>query len=200
LAATLVVHLSGLDASQNQAIAAWVQAIGSILAIVGAVSVAGYQVSSSRREADARKEADEQEALRSMAMFVNQIEHIADRGMKAARRRQANGSTQTFEEGTWYFTIKRLTDGLAAVPFHQQPYSRVAIYATVLISAAEDLIWQLAQLKKVPVSGVAAAMDAMQENFESLQYAAARLRKAAGFPKEGDLETIKVHEPAQPRP
>lgn len=55
----IAVRLIGLDASQNQAIAAWVQALGSIAAIVGAYAVAVRQESghAKRVEAEQRQSA-----------------------------------------------------------------------------------------------------------------------------------------------
>lgn len=50
LGAFLFVYANGLDSGQNQAVAAWVQAIGSVLAIVGAIGIATAQSHSARRE------------------------------------------------------------------------------------------------------------------------------------------------------
>lgn len=50
LGAFLFVYANGLDSGQNQAVAAWVQAIGSVAAIIGAIWIATAQGRSARRE------------------------------------------------------------------------------------------------------------------------------------------------------
>lgn len=181
LAAALFVHLTGLDAGENQAIAAWVQAVGSVLAIAGALTVAGYQVNAARTEAEIRRRVDEREALESIAAFVNELETVGRKAVERARNLAGDGKVSSFRVEVWERTIGRMIERMNAVPFHESPYARVARPAIVMTTASEEFVEALLELKKqLEPEARQAVIRKLEGLSRSMQTGARLVREKAG--------------------
>jgi hypothetical protein len=113
----------------NSEAAAWVQAIGSILAIVGAVGVAVWQLHKQRRDAlalDEKRHRDyELNAVRSMAELASLSHKVAKHIMerlpdRAAVHNVAQGREHLEIDGLRYFE-----SATASIPLHILPHGVV---------------------------------------------------------------------------
>lgn len=81
LIAFLVVYASGLDSGQNQAIAAWVQAVGSIITIAGAYHLGARQMEHAtalQRDTEIRAALARKDTLRAIAQAAVDRANWAD--------------------------------------------------------------------------------------------------------------------------
>lgn len=117
--------------------AAWVQAFGSILAIICAFDLGQRQVNAARKQAQEKEESDDRNKRESIAAIAQNAIMQAD-----SVTRLANATSEDFFRASFSFPVHMLDeaiDSLAAIPLHAVGSYRAVMGITGLIGAIKKI-------------------------------------------------------------
>ena len=117
-------------------IASWVQAFGSIGAIVGAFVLGKKQADDGERRELAAKAREDAESLQAIMQLAERAEHFAEVILPACRK-QSGSNSKSLATTMWARMYSPISKQLEGIPLHRMPYARLATEVIGMLTCIE---------------------------------------------------------------